>query len=227
MCLEVKKMVQRTFESFNIHNVIEIITNINNGILDINEVDPAIITFFDYKINWYFVCCEHKLSEDFIRLYVDKLDDFWSVICWKQNLSEGFIKEFQDKVNWLNVCSYQNLSEYFIREFIYDVDWYGISKHQKISEEFIREFAYKINWSIILFNKNVSENFIINSWNLIIKHIKKYRGINFLQEYYSEIEEDDYYSDEFCSFIYDYLQKEKEKNKLINIFETNKEKETK
>jgi hypothetical protein len=62
-------------------------------------------------VDWYCISAFHKLSEEFIREYQDKLDWYW--ISAFQDLSEDFIREFQDKVRWDRISYSQKLSEDF------------------------------------------------------------------------------------------------------------------
>ncbi|KKM93264.1 hypothetical protein LCGC14_1210010, partial [marine sediment metagenome] len=60
---------------------------------------------FEDKVDWHYVSCYQKLSEDFIREFKDKVD--WPYVSCYQKLSEDFIREFKDKVAWYHVSSYQ------------------------------------------------------------------------------------------------------------------------
>ena len=80
---------------------------------------------------------------------LDNVD--WDYISCYQKLSENFIKEFKDKIysNLGSISKYQKLSENFIREFKYKVSWPLIISYQKLSPEFIEEFDLDIdedNW---------------------------------------------------------------------------------
>jgi len=107
---------------------------------------------FQDKVDWCYISCKQKLSEDFIREFQEKVN--WNYISACQKLSEGFIREFQEKVNWISISTYQKLSEEFIREFQEKVNWISISAYQKLSEDFIREFQEKLDLQKIKSDSN-------------------------------------------------------------------------
>ncbi len=110
------------------------------------------------NVDWDYISCYQKLSEDFIREFKDKIVWYW--ISKNQKLSEDFIREFQNKINWYRISDHQKLSEDFIREFQNYVDWGNISTYQKLSENFICEFKNKVDWGWISIHQKLSENFI-------------------------------------------------------------------
>jgi hypothetical protein len=165
---------------------------------------------FADKVDWVYISSKQKLSEGFIREFQDKVS--WNYISYYQDLSEEFIREFADKVDWNYISYYQKLSENFIIEFQDYVNWQNISRCQKLSEEFIKKFKTKINFNYVLKYQKLSEEFVINLLNDNIF------TLDMINNFYLHIENDDSYSDEFCSFIYNYLQKGENKNKLIDVF---------
>ena len=66
-------------------------------------------------INWYYISSRQKLSEEFIREFVDKVN--WFYISESQKLSNKFIKKFKDKVNWNYISREQKLSHNLIKDF--------------------------------------------------------------------------------------------------------------
>ena len=64
------------------------------------------------KWDWFFISGYQNLSEDFIRLFKDKVG--WNEIVRKQKLSEDFLEENADKVHWALVARHQNISKDFL-----------------------------------------------------------------------------------------------------------------
>jgi hypothetical protein len=62
-----------------------------------------------------------KNIEDLICENPDKVD--WYYVCSNQKLSEEFIREFSYKVDWAYISNYQKLLEKFIEEFHHKVYW--------------------------------------------------------------------------------------------------------
>lgn len=75
-----------------------------------------------------------KLSEDFLRKYVDKLDWFFVSKC--QDLSESLLREFRHKIVWEAIDNTHSFSLEFIREFAKELDL----KHRKLRKEIKGEF---------------------------------------------------------------------------------------
>lgn len=50
------------------------------------------------NLDWFGLCYDRKLSENFIKEFKNKI--CWPVVSMCQTLSEDFIREFQDQVNW-------------------------------------------------------------------------------------------------------------------------------
>ena len=74
---------------------------------------------------WRYICCHCKLSEDFLRKYNNKFDDYcWYRIGTNQNLSKKFKKDFYKKLKRAK----------FIAEFDLKVDWSIIKKNSLISQ---------------------------------------------------------------------------------------------
>jgi hypothetical protein len=117
------------------------------------------------KHNWYELCSQYNLSEEFIREHKNLV--YWGCISEYQKLSEEFIREHKELVNWWNISACQKLSESFIREHKELVDWEYISKYQKLSEEFIREHKDLVDWIYISAYQKLSESFI-REFNLTI-----------------------------------------------------------
>ena len=136
-----------------------------NLICEYHKLSENFICEFKDKLDWNNISIYQKLSEEFICEFKDKLD--WNCISVYQKLSENFIREFKDKLDWYNISVYQKLSENFIREFQNDVYWVYVSKYQKLSEEFIREFKNKVEWRCISKYQKLSSEFI-NEFILII-----------------------------------------------------------
>jgi hypothetical protein len=88
-----------------------------------HAIEKGILTIYD----WSHISKRRELSEEFIRLYQNKLDWFFISMC--QKLSESFIREFKHKVNWGMIAKYQNISEDFLREA---KSWYGVHQNKNI-----------------------------------------------------------------------------------------------
>jgi hypothetical protein len=67
------------------------------------------------RTDWYALCEQETLSEDFIREHKDQVD--WNVVSMDQVLSESFIREFQDRVEWYWISRKTKLSDTFLEEF--------------------------------------------------------------------------------------------------------------
>lgn len=105
-----------------------------------------------------------KLSEEFIRVFEDKVD--WELVCQYQKLSEELIREFQSKVDWYYVSSCHQLSENFIREFKDEVEWHSISEIQVLSDNFVKELSDEIYWEVYFQSREAS-------FDIIKKYITK------------------------------------------------------
>ena len=120
------------------------------------------------------------IKEKGLNLSIEEfIDDLcgtnWEYISKYHKLSENFIREFQDKVDWYYISKYQKLSENFIREFKDKVNWEFISEYFLLSESFVREFKNKINIDNLKKNKNIDIN-IETTTKIIFK--KKEKIIN-------------------------------------------------
>jgi len=99
---------------------------------------------------------EEKGLDCSIEEFIDNLcGTNWEYISSYHKLSENFIKEFKDKVDWGYISRFQKLSENFVREFKDKVNWECISEYQKLSEDFYKEFKDKININYLKKNKNI------------------------------------------------------------------------
>lgn len=129
-----------TYESIDDINVIDILEDYKSNLSE--EFIERLLPVVDDIYNIWFDIFEYcKLSENFIRKYVEQYDkDIWSVISRYQTLSEDFINEFKDKVNW-----------------------YDISGEQKFSEEFALKFHNKLYWAPIIRRKLFSIDFYIQN----------------------------------------------------------------
>ena len=121
--------------------------SVTNKIKIIEEI-PNIEKFFDenidnFKVDYYRLMSNQKLSEEFIDKYNDKVN--WNYISRCQTLSESFIEKYNDKLSWYNISIYQKLSESFIEKYIDKVDWDHILKYQTLSKKFIRKHNI-ISW---------------------------------------------------------------------------------
>lgn len=77
---------------------------------------------------------------------LDELDEYdWVDFSADEELSEEFIRVFKDKVNWFWISTCQDLSEDFIREFQNYVHWDCLDDNQELSEDFKKEFADRFN----------------------------------------------------------------------------------
>jgi len=136
--------------------------SVTNKIKIIEEIHDIEKFFGDninnFKIDWDCISEFQKLSEEFIKKYIDKFR--WSYISAYQTLSEEFIEKHCDKVNWNNISAYQTLSESFIEKHSDKITWYLISKYQKLSEDFIEKYIDKVNWYFISKYQKLSESFI-------------------------------------------------------------------
>ena len=117
------------------------------------------------EIEWLLLSRQKKLSEDFIRIFKDKVT--WEYVSKEQILSEDFIQEFADKVDWVAISSYQSLSEQFIIKNKDKVKWYFISKNQNLSDNFLIEYKKNIDWNWYFYNQEASypiiQKFILKS----------------------------------------------------------------
>ncbi len=125
--------------------------------------------YLDTPLIWQ----HQKLSELFIRDYIEEVNwDFLSRYHIPV-LSEDFIEEFGDYIIWsrvqpklLNpiyqVYDYAFLSEKIIRKFLPVLNWYKISAYAKVSEDFLEEFSENVHWPILFKYrfKELSEAFI-------------------------------------------------------------------
>ena len=107
-------------------------------------------------ISVYDVLKNYKVSEEFLRYYIDKDylagPDWWPVPC-QQDLSEQFMRDFKDKLDWGWVSRWQNLTESFMREMKDYVKWNNAAECQKMSEDFILENYDRVNYYCLVKNK--------------------------------------------------------------------------
>lgn len=139
-------------------------------------------------VDWPSISTYHRLSEDFIREFKDKL--YWPAISACQVLSEDFISEFKDRVSWSAISEYQILSEDFIVKFKDHIIWYIISTHQRLSEDFIRKFKNEINWYNVSSWQKLSEDFIREFKNEVYwSEICIYQKLseNFIREFRNDV----------------------------------------
>lgn len=128
-----------TYESIDDINVIDILEDYKFNLSE--EFIERLLPIVDDDYIWFDIFKYQKLSENFIRKYVEQYDnDIWSVISSYQTLSEDFINEFKDKVIW-----------------------YDISGKQKFSEEFALKFHNKLYWAPIIRRKLFSIDFYIQN----------------------------------------------------------------
>lgn len=114
----------------------------NNKFSERELIDMRFI--FDNRLNTFNSPPSITDDNDFV------LYENWKKISRNRILSEDFIRMFRDKVHWPSISKYHKLSEKFIREFKDFVDWETISLYQKLSEKFIREFEDYVDWFEIL-----------------------------------------------------------------------------
>lgn len=132
-----------TYESIDDINVTDILEAWHFNLSE--EFIERLLSLVDNDYIWFDIFEYHKLSENFIRKYVEQYDnDIWSVISKYQTLSEDFIIEFKDKV-----------------------DWYDISGKQKFSEEFALKFHNELDWSLIIRRKLFLLDFYIQNMNFL------------------------------------------------------------
>lgn len=99
-----------------------------------------------------------KLSEEFIEniiKMIDLSDREWMTLSRVQKLSEHFIKKYIDKLSMDFICTYQILSEQFIRDHKNLVKWRAISYSQCLSEDFIWEFSELLDFDELRYNNNL------------------------------------------------------------------------
>ena len=129
---------------------------------------PNLIEKYKTKLEWWKICREQKLTEEFIEKYADYVD--WEDVCQYQKLSEPFIEKYKDRMGWSFVFFAQTLSIEFIEKYIDKIDnedkWTSLSAHQKLPEWFIEKYKDKVDWVYISQYQNLSPEFII-------KHIDK------------------------------------------------------
>lgn len=126
---------------------------------------------------WSNVCCREDVTEQFVRLYEDKVS--WWALSSNDNFqwSDDFVREHADKIKWHNVSRWRHLSENFMHKFRHHLLWDQVTEKQTMSKEFIREHARYIDWEVFWRYRFVSEEFIEEFkeyaiWPLISRHQK-------------------------------------------------------
>ena len=112
--------------------------------------------------DWNFMYEYIKLPEDFLRYYTwnCRTEFWWKKIWSRQKVSEQFIRDYIDKVDWKLISQYQELSVEFLKEFQDKVDWILVSYGQKFNKEYIEAFEDKLRWNCISQNPNIEIDFI-------------------------------------------------------------------
>lgn len=103
--------------------------------------EDFLVEFYE-KLDWDYVWRYQNINESAISVLID-LDTVssykWENISHYQKLSEDFIRMYSDKLDWEDICIYQKLSESFIDEFSHKVRWDAVYKYQNISGSFIND----------------------------------------------------------------------------------------
>lgn len=68
----------------------------------------------------------------------DATSPMWLHVSRQHRLSEQFIHKYSDRVDWEYVSKYQKLSESFISQHSHKVDWHNIVLFQLLRVEYIR-----------------------------------------------------------------------------------------
>jgi len=73
----------------------------------------------------------------------------WGEMCIGHKLSEEMMRTFPDRLDWLAVSCYQNLSEPFMTDFMDRLSIDSISRNQRMSKQFVYDHRKTLNLSII------------------------------------------------------------------------------
>jgi hypothetical protein len=109
------------------------------------------------------------------NIFEDKVDfNFWHTISREYELSEDFIRIYQDKLNWYYISEYQDLSEKFIIEFKDKVNVNLVLKNQKLSIKFLNKTLKSYIGCAKKLGRNENNADVIEFYAMLIrnKHIK-------------------------------------------------------
>jgi hypothetical protein len=113
---------------------------------------------------------QHGLPEDVIEKYMHKLDVFsWSNICCYSKLSSNFIRKHMNKIDATFVMHCQELEENLILELINkenEVDkidlWLKTASHQKLTKSFILANKEHLPLHLLIRNPKIKRNDLYN-----------------------------------------------------------------
>lgn len=94
----------------------------------------------------------YKLSEKFIRSYIDLYYPGETRIPFPLALSDEFIEDYADRMLWNPRNRKITVSEAIIEKFIDKISWNNIN-YTDLSEEIIIKYHNKVNWDMIIYSK--------------------------------------------------------------------------
>ena len=136
-------------------------------------LDPDTYNLLQDFIDLDYISKDSKISESFIREFIDKIG--WYNISIYQKLSEPFIREIHDKIDWKWVNDkkerYATIIEDEYLQYLANLDdLEGVNldeiitdesiRYQKLLESFIREFQEKDYWYYVSKYQKLSASFI-------------------------------------------------------------------
>lgn len=154
--------------------------------------DDFIIKYYD-KMSWDWLVRTQKISEDLLRKLNEKImRTDWGSICFWLHLSEKFMDEFADRLEWRFVSAHQDMSEEFMTKHADRLDWTMVSERFNLSKNFIRKFANKVDWRYIVQKPYLDISFFREfedyiKWDKLVKYRKDLLDVSIFREYNKQI----------------------------------------
>ena len=109
-------------------------------------------------INNFELVKNHKVDLN-IRLEIGKIltEEEWFSLSFAEDISEEFLRLFHDKISWgfISFKYINDFSDDFIRVFADKFNWNQLALYGNISMELIEENVYRINWNTLIHRTNV------------------------------------------------------------------------
>ena len=112
-------------------------------------------------IKWTGVSFRKDLTDEFIRMYSDKL--LWSEICFNTPMEviTTLVDDFSEQVSWPNIST-RTLNEEFVRKYHKRLRWFYLSQNKCITnftDQFFIDFAARIQWEYLFKSIHLSNSF--------------------------------------------------------------------
>jgi hypothetical protein len=122
-------------------------------------------------VNWIYIMCKQKISEEFAlkNSHYDRW--FWHHISENQHIGSDFYEKHLKKVEWRSISLNPSISDDFIEKHSKNIDWYNISKFRSLSEDFIIRNQEKLDFKWVIRNPSVAKDFFERNKHLITKKL--------------------------------------------------------